>query len=232
MPKIPDYPALTTPNNNDQLVIEDSVAGSTKSITREDFLAGSPLPADTVDTQAIENDAVTASKVDWAATGANGGIWWEEVGRTTLTVAADNVTVSSLPARRYYKVVANCTPVGGTTNHLLRFNGDSGTNYSERSIEDGASLSNVSVSSITLAGNTNATPAFLEVEVFNVSNQEKRILFQGSRYTTGAATAPSGSRIGWGKWANTAASINSISINNTGTGDYDVGSEMVVLGHN
>lgn len=62
MPKIPEYDALTTPSNNDQLVIEDSVAANTKNITREDFLAGTPLPANTVDTQAVEDDAITPVK--------------------------------------------------------------------------------------------------------------------------------------------------------------------------
>jgi len=63
MPKIPDYTGLTTPDNNDLLVIEDSVAGSTKNITREDFLSGAPLPADTVDTQAILDANVTTPKL-------------------------------------------------------------------------------------------------------------------------------------------------------------------------
>lgn len=63
MPKIPAYPSLTTPSNNDQLIIEDSVASSTKQITRANFLSGTPLPADTVDTQAIDDLAVTTAKI-------------------------------------------------------------------------------------------------------------------------------------------------------------------------
>lgn len=63
MAKIPDYPALTAPNNNDKLVIEDSVSSSTKHITRDDFLTGTPLPANTIDTQAIATSAVTTTKL-------------------------------------------------------------------------------------------------------------------------------------------------------------------------
>lgn len=44
MPKIPEYDSLSTPNDNDLLVIEDTVASNTKNITREAFLAGAPLP--------------------------------------------------------------------------------------------------------------------------------------------------------------------------------------------
>lgn len=74
MPKIGDYPALTTPDDNDQLVIEDNIAGSTKNITREDFFKGSPLPADTVDTQSMQDEIVENVKL---ATGAGepGGVW-------------------------------------------------------------------------------------------------------------------------------------------------------------
>lgn len=64
MPKITEYDSLTTPNNNDLLVIEDTVASNTKNITREAFLTGTPLPADTVDTQSIQDEAITNTKID------------------------------------------------------------------------------------------------------------------------------------------------------------------------
>lgn len=67
MPKIPEYPNLAAPNNNDMLVIEDSLAANTKNITREDFLSGTPLPANTVDTQAIADFSVTQMKIFPAA---------------------------------------------------------------------------------------------------------------------------------------------------------------------
>lgn len=50
----------TAPQNTDFLVLDN---GTTNKITRANLLAGTPLPADTVDTQAIENDAVTTNKV-------------------------------------------------------------------------------------------------------------------------------------------------------------------------
>lgn len=63
MSKITDYPALTAPNNNDLLVIEDTIASATKKITRTNFLKGTALPADTVNTQAITDANVTTAKV-------------------------------------------------------------------------------------------------------------------------------------------------------------------------
>jgi len=68
MPKYSEYPEKTAPSDNDVFAIEDSAASNaSKRITRGNFLSGSPLPADTVDTQAIEDDAVTAAKIADAA---------------------------------------------------------------------------------------------------------------------------------------------------------------------
>ncbi len=67
MPQIPSYPAKTVPNNADQLIIQDSVAANTKSITREAFLSGAPLPANTVNTQAIADASVTDTKLSTSA---------------------------------------------------------------------------------------------------------------------------------------------------------------------
>jgi len=63
MPKFGDYPAKTAPSAGDLIVIKDATDSATKRMTRANLLAGSPLPADTVDTQAIENGAVTPAKM-------------------------------------------------------------------------------------------------------------------------------------------------------------------------
>jgi len=56
-------PPLTVPASDDVFPIVDISAGSTKKITRENFLKGAPLPADTVDTQAVEDKSVTSEKL-------------------------------------------------------------------------------------------------------------------------------------------------------------------------
>ena len=60
---IPQYPEKTVIANDDLFVIEDVAAGNTKHVTRENLLSSAPLPADTVDEQAIQNDAVTLNKI-------------------------------------------------------------------------------------------------------------------------------------------------------------------------
>lgn len=63
MPRISNLTSLSTPSDSDEIAIVDTSASVTKKITRGDLLSGAPLPADTVDTQAIENDAVTTAKL-------------------------------------------------------------------------------------------------------------------------------------------------------------------------
>ena len=60
---IPQYPELTVISDDDLLILEDVAAGNTKHVTRENLLSSAPLPADTVDEQAILNDAVTTNKL-------------------------------------------------------------------------------------------------------------------------------------------------------------------------
>lgn len=51
------------PEANDEIAIVDASAATTKKITRADLLKGAALPADTVDTQAIADGAVTPEKL-------------------------------------------------------------------------------------------------------------------------------------------------------------------------
>ena len=53
MPTISQLASDTVPNDNDLLVTVDVAAGTTKNITREDFFTGAPLPAGSVDEQAL-----------------------------------------------------------------------------------------------------------------------------------------------------------------------------------
>lgn len=190
-----------------------------------------------VTTAKIADDAVTAGKIDWASTGANGGIWWEEIGRTTLGSAGDVITVSSLPTRKYLKVLIHLLDTGGTINDLLTFNGDTGNNYAITRIQvtaAGSITAAVAVSqpNLQLAQQAAATERFIVLEIINVASLEKILMAtENDLNTAGAGTAPLW-RSQTGKWANTSDAISSITMTNGGSGDYAIGSEVVVLGHN
>src|SRR5690606_7463419 len=81
----------------------------------------------TVDTDQIVDDAVTKGKIDFAS-----GVWWEELGRATVTSASSAITVDNLPPRKYLKLYVIAIPTGGTIRTQLRFNNDSGNNYASK----------------------------------------------------------------------------------------------------
>ena len=184
-------------------------------------------------TSNITDDAVTAAKIDWAATGANGGIWWEELGRASASTTTTAVSITSLPARKYLRIILVAIPTGGTLNIGVRFNNDSATNYAERGATNGsADAAAGSLNQINTKTAVDANRQFTVLDFENVATQEKLgIGFTVVRGTAGAASAPE-RKEGVYKWANTSVQITRIDMVDTGgTGDIAAGSELIVLGH-
>lgn len=183
-----------------------------------------------VTTAKIADDNVTAAKIDWAATGSGAGIWWEELGRTTLGSTADTISVASLAARKYLKILVNLQ-ASGQISAAMTLNNDTGSNYALRvSADGGADGTAVSQSSMGIYGTVSAQ-IYAEMYVTNISAQEKIIQTTAiTRSTAGAANAPSRRDI-VAKWANTSAQISRVDFTNGGTGDYASGTEVIVLGH-
>jgi len=186
------------------------------------------IPDGGVDTTQIADAAVTKDKVDFGS-----GIWWEEIGRTTLSVAGDTITVDNLPARKYLRVMFSLIPTGGTINARLTFNNDKGgTSYAlNRSVDFGSISNATSQAFIQLHASTAANLLFGTFDVLNIQNQEKMVInLTAQSGAAGAGNAPSNMH-SINKWANTANQITRIDLDNAGTGDYAIGSEVIVLGH-
>lgn len=159
--------------------------------------------------------------------------WWEEIGRTTLGSAADSITVSSLPAKKYLKVLILLLDTGGTVSGFMTFNSDTGTNYTRRdSDENGADTATASTSSIRASASAGAWAHLVELNILNVSAEEKLVMGHAVGGNTAGDSAVNRRTDISGKWDNVAAQISAITISNGGTGDYNTGSEIVVLGHN
>lgn len=187
-----------------------------------------------VTTAKIATDAITATKIDWASTGADGGIWWEEIGRTTLGSAGDTIAVSSFAARNYLMIIFKGTATGGTLDASFTFNSDSGANYAWRGNNNGTLTTGVSASAMPLEAGTVASGGTerCQISINNTTSQEKMMeITTCSVVTAGAGTAPNQFAV-VGKWVNTSAQVTTISFANAGTGDFAIGSEIVVLGHN
>lgn len=181
-----------------------------------------------VTTAKIADDAVTDAKLDYPR-------WWQEIARTTLGTAGDTITVSSIPARKYLKILVYAAASGGTLVGTMRFNNDSGANYSQRYSDNGGADSALTSSSnmVIRPGTTvSGGSQYCEVEVINVATYSKFVRGSavGEITGTGAGNAPSRLEGGW-KWANTADQINRVDYINSGTGDFAIGSEVIILGH-
>lgn len=180
----------------------------------------------------LSNSSVAAGKIDFG--GAGVGVWWEEIGRTTLGVAADTITVSSIPARTHLLFIIFTLNTGGTHNVGVRFNSDSAASYAYRFSDNGAvDVTGPSQTELGVASGTVSQLSYTVLEALNVAASEKVVMGQSVRQgTAGAANVPTKFEM-MGKWANTSAQINRIDVVNTaGTGDYAAASKVIVLGHN
>ena len=233
---------LTSPTINTAIINNPTLATNTISeftaaagVTIDGLLIkdNKLATANSVVTSNITDDAVTAAKIDWASTGAGAGIWWEELGRATASGTVTSISIASLPARKYLKILLVVIPTGGTLNIGLRFNNDSGANYAERgSTNGGADVTGGSLNQINTKTAVDANRQFTIGEFENVLAQEKLgIMWSDIRGTAGAANAPE-RKDGTYKWANTAAQITRVdAVDTGGTGDIAAGSELIVLGH-
>ena len=153
------------------------------------------------------------------------------LGRTILTVAGDVITVDNLPAVSYLEIRVYVKGVNGNIDANLRFNNDSGNNYAHRSSTNGAAdVTTPSANAFRLRGGGTAGETWTVVQVVNPQANEKLCIADTiSNSVSGAANAPSRvERVG--KWVNTSVQISRADVVNLDAGDFDVGSEVVVLG--
>ena len=155
---------------------------------------------------------------------------WKELGRTTLGSAGDDIDVTSLPDKRYYHILISQLPTGSAVGKLT-LNNDSGSNYARRFSVNGASdTAQSSIAEIGLT-TTETNPNFQSLYLANLSSKEKLGFLHNVRQNTpGAGDAPNRAEQAF-KWANTSSAINRVDVYNSSTGDFNSGSEVVVLGY-
>lgn len=161
---------------------------------------------------------------------SQGVSWYQEIGRTSLSVEADSISLPVLPARKYLKLYISLIN-NSTISRSLRFNGDSGNTYNFRFSTDGAAdTATGTQAELDLTSDTTANSLSI-VEIVNILAQEKLDIGQ----TVAQNTAGVGNVVDkWessGKWVNTAAQITRVDVINTAAGGYAAGSELIVLGH-
>jgi len=158
--------------------------------------------------------------------------FWEEIGRASLASEADVITVQNLPARKYLMILIDCrVGSGGNINGMLRFNNDSAANYSRRVQADfGTAGTAVSDSSVSLGSSLNSSH-IAEAKVFpNLEGRPKLVMAEFVSYNGSDATTLPLHRVQYAKWTGTAA-ISRVDYLNSDAGNFGVGTELVVLGH-
>lgn len=180
-----------------------------------------------IDGAKLASGTVTSTQINFGGSGA--GVWWQEIGRTTLSVAGDTISVTPIASRKYLRVIVISIGTGNVTP-VLRFNNDSGSNYSYRySANNAADTTATSTTSIFAGGDANAN-SFMVFNIFDASAQAKAVYGLLSITFNSAATAPAHVEVA-GNWQNTSGVISRVDVINTNTGDFSIGSEVVVLGH-
>lgn len=190
---------------------------------------GTGFEANAISNSALDPIAVNADVVDWSE---DGGIWWEELGRTTLGSNGDTLTIPLSSARKNMEVRFFLLPTGGTINMDVRVNGISSAAYARRRSANGAADSvSTSATQIATINTAGSDPIFGLLKIKYGLGYETYIESWTSQATTGAGNAPNRNQ-GLGKWAITNSPITEINlINGGGTGDYAIGSSAVVIGH-
>lgn len=157
---------------------------------------------------------------------------YDLIASNVLGSSAASVTFSSIPATsRDLVLVVNALGATGYVHAELRFNSDSGTNYSYVYMSgNGSSTDSSSGSSQTAAKSTRAVAndttrgvAIIQIQDYSATDKHKTALFRtnlSSDVVSAAAT----------RWANTAA-INSIEVlNTTSAVQFAAGSSFYLYG--
>jgi hypothetical protein len=223
-------PTINTAVINNPTLATDTIAEYTSAagVTIDGLLIKDSKLAtnNSVVTANITNDAVTDDKLDYPR-------WWQELGRTTLSSAGGTITVSSLPARKYLKIMVFVIGSGGAvTTVQARFNNDSSTNYSRRTSVSGAADATATAGGVLInaTGVASGQPGIYILDVLNYQTMEKICYYSSTSVgTAGSGTAPDRNE-GSAKWVNTTNQINRVDVL-ASANSFAIGSEVVVLGH-
>jgi len=145
------------------------------------------------------------------ATGAAGA--WTLLGTGSLGLDAFDLTVPLSSAKRWLRIDVRISGYTFAGVAKLRFNSDTGTNYSWARSDGVAAVStNTLQDGIRVAVTAIAGSRYFAANVRNVSTQGKVVILEGSSGSESAATAPTINHVR-GVWGNTTAQITSVTLN-------------------
>lgn len=158
---------------------------------------------------------------------------YENIATTTLSSASSTITLSSIPGTftdlRLVMVGIPKTSIGSLIAQV-RFNSDTGTNYSMTNlIGDGSSASSLRTTNSTRLqpeGFVTTGPMFFTMDVFSYAGStNKTVLITNSTDRNGAGIVNRAA----GLWRNTSA-ITTITLVGDGGYEYDTGTKVTLFG--
>jgi hypothetical protein len=148
---------------------------------------------------------------------------YEKIATTTLGSASNTVTFSSIPATYTDLIVqGSLSPVSSVATSFVRFNGDTGNNYSTTFLENAASTRTTNAPSafFSYTGATNQQAYTIQIQNYSNATTYKTFLARaGDKATAVYATV--------GLWRNTNA-ITSVTV--LGDINFAIGSTFTLYG--
>ena len=148
---------------------------------------------------------------------------FKQIGRTKLAVAATSISVS-IPPRKFLKILVSFGAKSGVSDDYLRFNSDSGNNYTTTT---GTSQAQIDIRN----GANSALGLFSIIEAANISSIVKPVFIHTVNRITAAGTAISSYAL-FACWVNVSSFISSVSLTSSNAQTYPVGSEIIILSTN
>jgi hypothetical protein len=158
---------------------------------------------------------------------------YEPIATTTLGSATATVTFSSIPSTYTDLVLVTSSKrnTSGTSNEAIRFNSDTGSNYSFTLVEGTGSaaqsgtapnVTSIALDDAALVDNTIFRPAIVSIQNYANSTTNKTILSRANNAARGVDAIV-------GMWRNTAA-ITSISVILQGGASFGIDSTFTLYG--
>ena len=163
----------------------------------------------------------------------SGTPYWERLADFTQTTASSSMDTGTFTAKKYLWIQVHEIANANLDMNYLRFNSDSGSNYSFRKSNNGGSDdTNASITGTLYATHNGSVDHYAEFYVVNVSNKEKLII--GTCTDANSNNQEPRRKEFASKWVNTSSQITSVQTVNTGSGSnpIGVGSRITVWGAN
>ena len=158
---------------------------------------------------------------------------WGKAGSTTLASTGDTLAVSGMTASKFNQVMSNIILSSNSVAGKYTFNNNTGSNYAYRNSynggTDGTGVNQPNSGTVWQTLDSAGEESFQIMYSCSISGQEKLSMFFNIDNDAGAGTSVPNRREGVFKYIQTA-DISSVELNNTGSGDYAVDTNLSVLG--